>query len=173
MGDLSRPPAVPVRLLLDFGESVEVDGSTVFDPVADGPVPAVVLRMPRHRAAWFGAVLDAYTRMCRLAGVELDAAEAGPAWALRHAAASAGHVDTVRPRPAGRVTSGRRMNAAAVLRSSEDLDDATTVAVIDAAAWWLDSGDDEYAYALLGAVTDGVTQLRAYGALLGTSGGAS
>ena len=171
MGDLSEPPAVPVRLLLDFGETVEVDGSSVFDPVAAGPVPAVVLRMPRHRAAWFGAVLDAYTQVCRLAGVELDAAEAGPAWALTLAAESAGHVDTTRPRPVGRVTSGRRMATAAVLRASDAaFDDVTTIAVVDAAARWLDGGGDEYAYALLGAVTDGPTQLRAYGALLGTGG---
>lgn len=38
-------------------------------------------------------VLDAYTWVCRLAGVELDAAEVGPAWALSRAAASAGHVE--------------------------------------------------------------------------------
>jgi hypothetical protein len=44
----------------------------------------------------------------------------------------------------------------------------TTIAVVDAAARWLDEPDgDEYAYALLGAVTDGPTQQRAYGELLG------
>jgi hypothetical protein len=170
MGDLSEPPAAPVRLVLDFGESVEVDGSSVFDPVAEGPVPAEVLRMPRHRAAWFGAVLDAYSRVCRLAGVELEAAEAGPAWALTLAAESAGHVDTKPRRPVGRVTSGRRMAAAAVLRASAAFDDVTVIAVVDAAARWLDDDGEEYAYALLGAVTDAATQLRAYGALLGTGG---
>src|SRR5215212_6475171 len=107
MGDLSQPPAVPVRLLLDFGESVEVDGSSVFDPVAEAAVPAVVLRMPRGRAAWFGRVLEAYTRVCRLAGAELDAAESGPAWALVRAASAAGYVEPG-ARPSGRVTSGRR-----------------------------------------------------------------
>lgn len=168
--DLSQPPAVPVKLLLDFGETVEVDGSSVFDPVAEGAVPAVVLRMPRHRAAWFGSVLQAYTRMCRLVGVELDAAEAGPAWALSLAAQSAGHVDTKEPRPAGRVTSGRRIAAAAVLRGSEGFDDVSMIAVVDAAAWWVDEGGEECAYALLGVVTDEVTQLRAYGALLGAGG---
>ena len=44
----------------------------------------------------------------------------------------------------------------------------TTVAVVDAVARWLDEQDgEEYAYALLGAVTDGQTQVRAYGQLLG------
>jgi hypothetical protein len=170
MGDLSERPVELVRLVLEFGESVEVDGSTLFDPVADDRVPAVVLRMPRGRAAWFGRVLDAYTRVCRLAGVELDAAESGPAWALSRAAASAGHVEPGAG-PSGRVTSGRRMSAAAVLREVGDFDDATLIAVVDAAARWLEEpAGDEYAWALLGAVTDAATQQRAYGELLGTGG---
>jgi hypothetical protein len=172
MGDPSQPPVEPVRLVLDFGESVEVDGSTVYDPTAEAAVPAVVLRMPRHRAAWFGLVLDSYARVCELAGEEVVAAERGPAWALSLAARSAGHVNSAQPRPVGRVTSGRRLAVAAVLRSAEAYDDLTTIAVVDAVARWLDEpGGDEYAYALLGAVTDGQTQLRAYGELIGTGGG--
>lgn len=170
MSERSDRSAAPLRLVLDFGETVELDGSTVYDPVAEGPAPAVVLRMPAHRAAWFGRVLSAYTRVCRLAGAELDADETGPAWALAQVAAAAGHVE-----PAAvvlrRVSSARRMSAAAVLRSAADLDDVTMIAVVDAAARWLDEpGGDEYAYALLGAVTDAPTQLRAYGELLGTGG---
>src|SRR5690349_11249435 len=89
MGESSEPRVVPLRLVLEFGESVELDGSTLHDPVAETAVPAVILRMPAHRAAWFGRVLIAYTRMCRLAGVEVDAAERGPAWALGRAASAA------------------------------------------------------------------------------------
>ena len=63
------------------------------------------------------------------------------------------------------------MSAAAVLREMEDFDDTTLIAVVDAAARWLDEpAGDEYAYALFGAVTDGPTQVRAYGALLGRGG---
>ena len=69
MSERSERRVVPLRLVLDFGETVELDGSTVYDPVAEAAVPAVILRMPAHRAAWFGRVLAAYTRMCRLAGV--------------------------------------------------------------------------------------------------------
>lgn len=171
MSDPSEPSIVPLRLVLESGESVEVDGSTVWDPSAERPVSAVVLRMPAHRAAWFGRVLDAYTRMCRLVTDELNVAERGPGWALAQASAAAGHVEP----PAverGRVTSARRMSAAAVLRAAEDFDDLAMIAVVDAAARWLDEPDgDEYAYALLGAVTDGPTQLRAYGDLLGPGGG--
>jgi hypothetical protein len=45
MGERSEPRPVPLRLVLEFGESVELDGSTVYDPVAEAAVPAVVLRM--------------------------------------------------------------------------------------------------------------------------------
>ena len=137
MGERSEPPAALMRLVLEFGETVELDGSTVYDPVAEAVVPAVVLRMPAHRAAWFGRVLDAYTRVCRLVGVELDAAESGPAWALSRAAVAAGHVEPAAS-VGGRVTSGRRMSAAAVLRGVEDFDDVTMIAVVDAAARWLE-----------------------------------
>jgi len=50
----------------------------------------------------------------------------------------------------------------------------TIIAVVDAAARWLDEPDgEEYAYALLGAVTDGRTQLRAHSELLGTGSAAT
>jgi hypothetical protein len=167
MGERSERSAAPVRLVLDFGESVELDGSTVWDPVAESVRPAVVVRMPAHRAAWFGGVLSAYSRVCRLVGVELDAAELGTAWALARVAAAAGFVGPAAPELV-RVTSARRAAAAAVLRAAEDVDDVTMVAVIDAAARWLEeSGGDKYAFALLGAVTDGATQRRVYGELLG------
>jgi hypothetical protein len=172
MSERSEPRVTPLRLVLEFGETVELDGSTLYDPTEEAAVPAVVLRMPPHRAAYIAEVLEAYTRMCRLAGTELEANERGAAWALVQAASAAGFVDTVRPADPGRVTSARRMAAAAVLRAAEDFDDVTTIAVVDAAARWTDEPEgEEYAYALLGAATDGPTQLRAYAELLGTGGG--
>jgi len=89
MGDPTEVPLVPLRLVLESGDSVEVDGSTVYDPSAQRLATAVVLRLPAHRAAWLGRVLDAYTRICRV-GAELPAVERGPAWALAQASAAAG-----------------------------------------------------------------------------------
>jgi hypothetical protein len=168
MGNPSEPSVVPLRLVLESGENVEVDGSAVFDPSAERPVPAVVLRMPAHRAAWFGRVLEAYTRMCRAAGADVITSERGPAWALVQASSAAGHVEPAAVEP-GRVTSARRMAAAAVLRAAEDFDDVTMIAVVDAVVRWFEEPEgDDYAYALLGAVTDGPTQLRAYRELVGS-----
>jgi hypothetical protein len=73
--------------------SPNLDGSTLYDSYSETAVPAVVLRMPPHRAACIGKVLDAYTRVCRLAGTELPGSVAPDAAALgaptirgRHAA---------------------------------------------------------------------------------------
>jgi hypothetical protein len=116
-------------------------------------------------------VLDSYTRVCRLVGADLAATEHGPAWALSLAASSAGHVDsadTAVARARRTTTSAKRMTAAAVLRTAEPFDDTTVIAVVDAAARWLEEpSGDEYAYALLGAVTDAATQGRAYAELAG------
>ena len=169
MSERSEPHVTPLRLVLEFGETVEIDGSSLYDPTSETVVPAVVLRTPPHRAAYIGTVLEAYTRVCRLAATELEASERGAAWALAQVASAAGFTDTVRPADHGRVTSGRRMATAAVLRAAQDFDDATVIAVVDAAARWLDEpSGEEYAYALLGAVVDGVTQIQAYAELLGT-----
>jgi hypothetical protein len=164
MGDSTEQSAEPTRLVLQFGESVEVDGSTVFDPVSERPAAAVVLRMPPHRAAWFAQLLGAYTQVCRLVGARMDALKAGPAWALSLAAA-AGYVEpgTIRRRSSPR----RQLRTAEILRRGKDLDEATVHAVIEAAARWLEEpAGDEYAWALLGAVTDGPTEQRAFSELL-------
>jgi hypothetical protein len=119
---------------------VEVDGSELLDPTAGRLVPAVVVRLPGHRAQWLGLVLSAYTRVCQLVGTEVDAAEAPMGWALRAAAVASGDRAVEQPALA-RVTSGQRMRAAAALREREDFDDVTLIAVVDAAARWMDEPD--------------------------------
>jgi hypothetical protein len=158
-----------MRLVLDFGEVIEVDGSELYDPAAEREVPAVVIRLSGARAHWLGTVLEAYTRVCDLVGT-VDTVELPAAWAL-HAAALAADPTAAHYRAAARpvdVSGGQRLRSAAVLREQEDLDDTTLMAVVDSAARWLAEADGvRYAYALLGAVTDQETQDRAYYALTG------
>jgi hypothetical protein len=50
MSERSEPPRHPLRLVLDFGAAVELDGSILYK-TSETAVPAVVLRMPPRRAA--------------------------------------------------------------------------------------------------------------------------
>jgi hypothetical protein len=173
MANPTQEPIEPIRLRLDGGEVVEVNGSELYDGDVGEAVPAVLVRLPGDRAHWLAHVLDAYTRVCALVDEEFDAAEAPLAWALDAAAAA------VHDRPALRcasrrsvtVTSGQRMAAAAVLREAEDFDGLTLIAVADAAARWMDEDGSEYAYQLLAAVTEEAVASRAYAALLRPAGG--
>jgi hypothetical protein len=90
-----------------------------------------------------------------------------------------GEDETVPP-PGTRVTpAGRRLRsayrdpyAAETANTSSYVGGVPTVIPMDAAAHWLEEpSGDEYAWALLGAVTDAPTQALAYGELLGPSGG--
>ena len=67
------------------------------------------------------------------------------------------------------VSSGRRAVAARVLRERAKFDARTLIAVVDAAAWWLDQeAGASYAAALLAAVTDDQTADDALSVLLAT-----
>jgi len=58
-----------------------------------------------------------------------------------------------------------------VLRDVEHFDATTLIAIVDAAARWLEPFGDEYAWAILGAVTDAPNQTRVYGELVRSVGG--
>jgi hypothetical protein len=92
------------------------------------------------------------------------------AWALYAAYSAAGdrRAREEALRPPTSVPSGRRATAAAVLRDREALELHTLIAVVDAAAWWLDQPrGDSYCTSLLNAVTDQETAGAAYLALIG------
>jgi hypothetical protein len=156
------------RLGLDDGEVVEVDGSTIMDADAGKAVPAVLVRMPGFRAHDLAHALDQLTRVGAIvAGGELVANEARLSWALDAAAAVLGDRSALRcaARVAERVTSGQRMRAAAVLQERAGFAVLTLVAVVDAAARWVDEDGHEYAIALLEATTDADTAGAAFLAL--------
>ena len=66
------------------------------------------------------------------------------------------------------VLSGQRARAAELLREREAFEIGTLIAVVDAAAWWLDQPHgDGYCTSLLNVVTDQATAGAAYLALIG------
>jgi hypothetical protein len=161
-------------LAMDDGELVEVDGSTVLDEESGREVPAVVLRMPLWRAHSLGHVLSDWSAVVdRVGDVDRGSLHEGElGWALFAAAGVAGHRDAVvdAERRSSSVSSGQRARAAAVLRDRYAFDLRTLIAVVDAAAWWLDEPNgDTYASALLVSVTgaDRETAGEVYLALVG------
>jgi hypothetical protein len=160
------------RLAMDNGEVVEVDGSTLVDEDSGQTVLAVVLRLPPWRAhalahvlASWNAAVDLFEDTQRTSMDEGDLA-----WALYAAYSAAGdrRAREEALRPPTSVPSGRRATAAAVLRDREALELHTLIAVVDAAAWWLDQPrGDSYCTSLLNAVTDQETAGAAYLALIG------
>ena len=54
------------RWLVEDVVDVSVDGDGTWDPEEDGPVPAVVLRMPAHVARHLACVLDDWTTIGRI-----------------------------------------------------------------------------------------------------------
>lgn len=121
------------------------------EEIEDGTAE-LVIRLTPTRAWELGTALDRYTQMMAVMR-PADASrrsEAGLARALFDA------VDATRPDPATTtrtVTSAQRVSAMATLRKHRpDLDHASLIAVIDAAATWADAGEDHMATSLLAAV---------------------
>jgi hypothetical protein len=162
----------PFRLELDQGEVVEVDGSMLVDEDSGRELTAVVLRLLPWRAHSLAHVLSEWTTVSDLfdGGRVASLDEGDLAWALFAASSAAGdpkaREDTLRA-PSS-VSSGQRAAAAAVLRSREAFEVHTVIAIVDAAAWWLDQPHgDNYCTSLLNAVTDQHTAGAAYLALIG------
>jgi hypothetical protein len=161
------------RLAMDDGAVVEVDGSTLVDEDSGRTVVAVILRLPAWRAHALGHVLASWNAAVNLfediQRVSMD--EGDLAWALYAASSAAGdpRAREEAQRPPTSVPSGRRAHAAEVLREREAFELHTLIAVVDAAAWWLDQPrGDSYCTSLLNAVTDQETAGAAYLALVGS-----
>jgi hypothetical protein len=131
-----------LRLAMDNGEVVEVDGSTLVDDDSGRTVPAVVMRMPGWRAHALAHVLASWNRAVDLfeevTNVSQD--ESDLAWALSAASSAAGDARARQEALRGptSILSGQRAKAAELLREREAFEIGTLIAVVDAAAWWLD-----------------------------------
>jgi hypothetical protein len=162
-----------LRVALDHGEVVELDGGTL---LLDGEEsPTVVLRLTPWRAR---SVAQALEEWSAASGVFNRASRPGPdelalSRTLELAAAVVGGGDEPLSRfPRGDYTvPGRqRLAAVAVLAERETgLSAVQRLALVDAAAWWLTdpAGGQELAHALIdGACTDRVTAEYVYLALI-------
>jgi hypothetical protein len=160
-GDPMRDPMQldpdQIRVVLDHGEVVELDGGTL---VLDGQESAsVVLRLAPWRARSVARVLQEWSSVSRIFHhpnrPHLE--ELALSRTLELAAAMLGGSDEpiVRSSRGSRVIPNRqRLAAVAVLGEREaHLSAVQRLALVDAAAWWLSepNGGEELAYALVAA----------------------
>jgi len=146
-----------IRVALDHGEVVELDGGTLVLDSEESP--SVVLRLAPWRARSVARVLEEWSSVSRIfhrsTRPPLD--ELDLSRTLELAAAALGESDEPVSRSArgSRVIPNRqRLAAVAVLGEWEaHLSAVQRLALVDAAAWWLSepNGGEELAYALLAA----------------------
>ncbi len=146
-----------IRVVLDHGEAVELDGGTL---VLDGQEsPSVVLRLAPWRARSVARVLQEWSSVSRIfhhpTRPHLDELDLSRTLELAAAVLGAGDEPNVRSLRGSRVIANRqRLAAVAVLcERAAHLSAVQRLALVDAAAWWLSepNGGEEFAYALLAA----------------------
>ncbi len=147
------------------GDSLEVQPARASGE-GDGK-PEIMLTMPAWRAHDLATVLDRYGRIARIFQERSDV------WTedslVRDAAAAVNGPSTVRPQRPSRVGDAERGRAMVHLQNARpELTHAQMAAVVDAAAWWFDNGEDDKVVNLLDAVaTDERLGGDVYEALLG------
>ena len=146
-----------LRVALDHGEVVELDGGTL---IVDGEEsPSVVLRLAPWRARSIARVLQEWTSVSRIfhrtARPRLDELDLSRTLELAASALGDGDEPILRsPRGTRTISHRQRLAAVAVLGEREaQLSAVQRLALVDAAAWWLSesNGGEELAYALLAA----------------------
>jgi hypothetical protein len=162
-----------LRVALDHGEVVELDGGTL---VLDGQEsPSVVLRLAPWRARSVARVLEEWSSVSRIfhrpARPHLDELDLSRTLELAAAVLGDGDEPIMRsPRGTCTIPNRQRLAAVAVLGEREaQLSAVQRLALVDAAAWWLSepNGGQELAYALLAATCSAeVTTEHVYLALI-------
>ena len=146
-----------LRVVLDHGEVVELDGGTL---VLDGQEsPSVVLRLAPWRARSVARVLAEWSSVSRIfhypTRPHLDELELSRTLELAAAVLGGGEEPIVlSPRGPRIIPPRQRLAALAVLGEREpQLSAVQRLAVVDAAAWWLSepNAGEGFAYALLAA----------------------
>ena len=139
-----------IRVVLDHGEVVELDGGTL---VLDGEEsPSVVLRLTPWRARSVARVLQEWSSsriFHHSTRPYLDELELSRTLELAAAVLGGGNEPIVRSPPGSRVIPPRqRLTAVAVLGEREaHLSAVQRLALVDAAAWWFSEpyGGEEFA----------------------------
>ncbi len=158
-----------LRVVLDHGEVVELDGGTLV--LNDEESPSVVLRLTPWRARSIAQVLEEWSAASRVLNRvgRPSSDELGLSRILELAASMLGGGDESLlrfPRGDYTVPSRQRLAAVAVLAEREaGLSAVQRLALVDAAAWWLTdpAGGQELAYALIdGACSQPVTAEHVY-----------
>jgi hypothetical protein len=164
-----------IRITLDHGDAVELDGGTL--TIAGELSPSVVLRLAPWRARLLSVVLSEWSAASKIFATpplrgltEMDLARV-----LELASAVLGAEDPIaepeRHKTPGSVPSSARLAAVAVLNERESrLSAIQKLALVDAAAWWLGettADGPRLAQALLeAACTSGLAAQDAYIALI-------
>jgi hypothetical protein len=162
-----------IRVVLDHGEVVELNGGTLVLDSQESP--SVVLRLAPWRARSVARVLQEWTSVSRIfhhpTRPHLEELDLSRTLELAAAILGDGDEPIVRSSRGARVIPNRqRLAAVAVLGECEaHLSAVQRLALIDAAAWWLSepNGGEELAYALLTAsCSTEVTTEQVYLALI-------
>jgi hypothetical protein len=162
MSDPTQSEPAVVRVALDHGETVELDGGTI--RLGREEAPSVLLRLLPWRARSLAHVLDEWSAVSRVftrdARPSLDELELSRV--LDAAADALDDAEPSRLTSAGKrkVPSAQRLAAVAVLAERErSMSALQRLALVDAAAWWLSEhrGGEELAYALLDAACSAST----------------
>jgi hypothetical protein len=157
MTDPIESDADHLRVLLDHGEVVELDGGTL---TVDGEVAgSVLLRLVPWRARTLSRVLEEWSALSKMFNPRVRRPSLNEYELSRTLEAAASAVDgeelAIRHSRGSRIVPSRqRLSALAVLAERESrLSALQRLAVVDAAAWWLseERGGEELAYALVGA----------------------
>jgi hypothetical protein len=160
----------PWRLVLEEGEQLEVRTADSI-PTSQASRSAVVLSMPAWRAADLARVMDAYSRISAIFAEtsEVSGTESSLARALSDAAAAATGADDPPTAEPARVGHRGRLKAMAMLQKARpELSHGKLIAIVDAAARWLDDDMDHMAMDLLNTIDDD-QGMALYFTLLGRS----
>jgi hypothetical protein len=146
-----------LRVTLDHGEVVELDGGTLVLDSEESP--SVVLRLAPWRARSVARILEEWSSVSRIfhrpTRPHLDELDLSRTLELAASALGDGNEPIAHfSRGTRTIPNRQRLAAVAVLGEREtQLSAVQRLALVDAAAWWLaePNGGEEFAYALLAA----------------------